>query len=498
MTGQKILILIAFVLYLSAMLYIGYRSAKKTKNSSDFFLAGRQLGPWFTALSAEASDMSAWLLLGLPGVAYFTGLKSAFWTAVGLAIGTYLNWLLVAKRLRKYSIHANNSITIPEFFANRFHDDSNVLKAVSSLIILIFFIVYTASGFLACAKLFTTVFNIPYIAGLIIGVAIILGYTLTGGFLAVCSTDFVQGMLMFVALVATVIVATFRCGGIGETAAKAAALGTQFINPFVDAPGTHFGAMDIVSSLAWGLGYFGMPHILVRFMAIRSNKEVRVSRTIAMIWVLIAMAFALLVGVVGHVFLLPEVFTTQAQAETVFMTTMMRVFPAFIAGVFLCGILAASMSTADSQLLVAASAFSKDIYKAFLRKDASEKKTLFVSRVTILVISMIAIIIALDPTSSVFDVVSYAWAGFGATFGPVILGALFWKKATKNGAVACLIGGGITVCLWKQLSGGIFEVYELLPGFIIGSLALIIFSLTDRHKNPDMEKEFDAYLCIKD
>ena len=498
MNNYQLITALAFALYLGLMLTIGFFTFRKTKSTSDYFLGGRSIGPWFTALSAEASDMSGWLLMGLPGLAYFTGLQEAFWTAVGLLIGTYLNWLFVAKRMRKYSIHAKDAITIPEFLANRFHDKSKVLQTISSIIILLFFIVYTASGFLASAKLFTAVFGMNYYVALFLGVVVILGYTLLGGYLAVVATDFLQGSLMFVALVATGLIALFALGGPAHTFNELATFGEHFINPFVTPPGTTYGFLQILSALAWGLGYFGMPHILVRFMSIRSNKEVKTSRRIAMTWVTIAMAAALLVGVVGKQFLLPLTYKTQSAAESVFIASMQKIFPTFIAGFFLCAILAASMSTSDSQLLVASSAFSKDVYKAFIRKNASDKETLLVSRLTVIAITIIAIFLAMDPNSSIFDIVSYAWAGFGATFGPVIIASLFWRRASKNGAIAAMIGGGLTVIIWKQLSGGIFSIYELLPGFIIASICMVLFSLLEKHPDESVFKDFDAFIAIED
>ena len=498
MNSYNLITSLAFALYLGLMLSIGFVTYKKTHNTSDFFLGGRSVGPWFTALSAEASDMSGWLLMGLPGVAYFTGLQEAFWTATGLLAGTYLNWLFVAKRMRKYTIHAKNSITIPEFLANRFHDKTKTLQTISSLFILVFFVVYTASGFLACAKLFSSVFGMNHYVALFLGVAVILGYTLLGGYLAVVATDFLQGLLMFIALVSTALVAVALLGGPGVTIARLSEFGAHFVNPFVAEAGSTYGFLDILSALSWGLGYFGMPHILIRFMSIRSNTEIKTSRKIAMIWVAIAMAAALIVGVVGKAFLLPVVYESQSAAEAVFIASMQKIFPTFIAGFFLCAILAASMSTADSQLLVASSAFSKDIYKAFLRKKASDKETLAVSRITVVVITIIAIFLAMDPSSSIFEIVSYAWAGFGAIFGPVILASLFWRKASRNGAIAAMISGGITVVLWKQLSGGIFDVYELLPGFIIASLFMLIFSLLEKHPDEEMLAEFDAFTSIAD
>ncbi|MCH3915993.1 MAG: sodium/proline symporter PutP [Spirochaetia bacterium] len=498
MKSSMVATILAFAIYLVILIVIGIKSYGKNSDADDYFLAGRQLGPWFTALSAEASDMSGWLLMGLPGLACFLGLKEAFWTALGLSVGTYLNWLFVAKRLRKYSIHAGNSITIPEYLTNRFHDEKHILSTIASILILIFFTVYTASGFLTCAKLFNSVFGLSYPVALLLGVAVILGYTLLGGFLAVVSTDFIQGILMFIALISTVLFATAALGGFDKTYAAVASIGQEFITPFAKS-GPSFGFMQIVSALAWGLGYCGMPHILVRFMAIRSNKEIKTSRRIAMVWVVIALIAALLMGVIGHAFLAPTTFASQAEAEKVFIISMQRLFPAFIAGIFLCGILAASMSTADSQLLVAASAFSKDVYKALLRKDASDKETLLVSRITVLTVALIAGLLAMDPTSSIFDVVSYAWAGFGASFGPVILLSLFWKKASREGAIAGMISGFVTVVIWKQLSGGIFDVYELLPGFIIALLVMLVIGLVRQDRqDPMVAGQFDEFLAIKD
>ncbi|WP_245523716.1 sodium/proline symporter PutP [Treponema brennaborense] len=495
MNSRMVSVLAAFVCYLSVMVMIGWRYMKKNSSSGDFFLGGRKVGPWMTALSAEASDMSGWLLMGLPGVAYLGGMKEAFWTAVGLIIGTYLNWLLVAKRLRKYTIHTNDAITIPEFFTNRFKDSKRLISAVSVVFILIFFTIYTASGFVACAKLFNSVFNIPYLPALLLGIAVILAYTLLGGYLAVCATDFVQGTLMFVSLVVTAIIMVVSLGGPAEAAVKLSEFGTNFLNPFV--AGGSFGTMSIVSALAWGLGYFGMPHILVRFMGLRSNADVKVSRRIAMIWVVIAFAAALLVGAFGRAYLLPAELSAGA-ADTVFIEAIKKTYPAFIGGLFLCGILAAAMSTADSQLLVASSAFSRDIFKGFIKKDAGEKTTLLVSRITVVAVAAVAFCISLNPNSSIFGLVSYAWAGFGATFGPLVLLSLFWRGTTRNGALAGLISGGITVLLWKPLSGGIFDLYEIVPGFLVCLTVAVVVSLLDKNKNSEILAEFDAYKKLED
>jgi sodium/proline symporter len=489
MTYTNLLTALAFIIYLVLMLIIGFVTMRKTKKTDDYFLGGRNVGPWFTALSAEASDMSSWLLMGLPGVAYFSGLKEAFWTALGLLIGTYLNWLFVAKRLRIYTIQAKNSITIPEFLSNRFHDKSGVIKAIGAVLIILFFVIYTASGFVACGKLFNSVFGMSYYSGLLLGVVVILGYTLMGGYLAVVSTDFLQGTLMFIALAITVFLGINHAGGASYSFESLKAMGSQFVNPFA---GEKYGVMNAISTLAWGLGYFGMPHILVRFMSIKRNEDIKTARRISMVWVFIAMLCALIVGVVGKLIISPA-YASQAAAESVFIDSAKLLFPTFIAGIFLCAILAASMSTADSQLLVASSAFSEDLYKTFIHKRASDKEVLMVSRISVIAITLIAIFLAMDQNSSVFRIVSYAWAGFGATFGPAILASVFWKKATRKGCIAAMISGGVTVIVWKQLHGGLFDLYELLPAFIIATLFLVVFSLLDKSDNSTVEAEFDQF-----
>lgn len=496
-------IIAAFALYLAVVVFIGWSYYKRNENTQDFFLGGRNVGPWVTALSAEASDMSGWLLMGLPGVAYLVGgVWDAVWTAVGLIIGTYLNWLLVAKRLRKYTIHSNDSITIPEFFTNRFKDKSGVLAFVAGIFTLVFFTIYTASGFVACAKLFNSVFGMPYLWALFLGLGVILAYTILGGYLAVCTTDFIQGMIMLMALLITAGLIFVNLGGLaGAPAAVAnfqAAAQTAYedvsLNPVVAKP---FGTMGIVSAIAWGLGYFGMPHILIRFMGIRSNTEVALSRRVAVSWVILAFAGALGVGILGGAYLLPEVLSKNA-AETIFVVSIQKMFPSFVAGIFLCGMLAAAMSTADSQLLVSASAFSRDIFKGVLKKDASEKLTLVVSRLTVFVIAVIAFVMAIDPNSSIFGLVSYAWAGFGATFGPIVLLSLFWRGMTRNGAIAGMIAGGVVTIVWHRLSGGIFDLYEIVPGFAVCLLFAVIVSLLNTNKDPEMLKEFDVYRELAD
>ena len=511
MSAQIVAKIIAFVLYLGFMVYIGLRSAKKNNSSMDFFLGGRKVGPWITALSAEASDSSAWLLMGLPGLCYLGGVKETFWTAVGLIVGTYLNWLFVAKPLRKCTISFGDSITIPEFFTNRFKDKTHLLTIISVFFIVLFFTIYTASGFVACAKLFNSVFGLKYHIGLVIGLVVILSYTILGGYLAVCTTDFIQGALIFVAFVFSAVIAVVSLGGPAEAMAKVSDFSVRAVNGQFGAEmaekfiaNKSFSAMSVISALAWGLGYFGMPHIIIRFMGIRSNAEIKTARRVGTVWMVIAYIGTFIIGSLGTVYLAggdlanPLMILSGGAEETVFSATMQQMYPAFIAGLFLCAILAASMSTADSQLLSASSAVSLDIYKGLINKDADEKTVMNVSRVTVLVIAAIAFVLSLNPASSIFGLVSYAWAGFGSTFGPLVILALFWRGMTNKGAIAGLIAGGVTVVLWHNLKGGIFNVYEILSGFIACLVFAVAVSLLDRNKNPEMLAEFDAYKKMED
>ena len=511
MSAQIVAKIIAFVLYLGFMVYIGLRSAKKNNSSMDFFLGGRKVGPWITALSAEASDSSAWLLMGLPGLCYLGGVKETFWTAVGLIVGTYLNWLFVAKPLRKCTISFGDSITIPEFFINRFKDKTHLLTIISVFFIVLFFTIYTASGFVACAKLFNSVFGLKYHIGLVIGLVVILSYTILGGYLAVCTTDFIQGALIFVAFVFSAVIAVVSLGGPAEAMAKVSDFSVRAVNGQFGAEmaekfiaNKSFSAMSVISALAWGLGYFGMPHIIIRFMGIRSNAEIKTARRVGTVWMVIAYIGTFIIGSLGTVYLAggdlanPLMILSGGAEETVFSATMQQMYPAFIAGLFLCAILAASMSTADSQLLSASSAVSLDIYKGLINKDADEKTVMNVSRITVLVIAAIAFVLSLNPASSIFGLVSYAWAGFGSTFGPLVILALFWRGMTNKGAIAGLIAGGVTVVLWHNLKGGIFNVYEILPGFIACLVFAVAVSLLDRNKNPEMLAEFDAYKKMED
>ena len=511
MSAQIVAKIIAFVLYLGFMVYIGLRSAKKNNSSMDFFLGGRKVGPWITALSAEASDSSAWLLMGLPGLCYLGGVKETFWTAVGLIVGTYLNWLFVAKPLRKCTISFGDSITIPEFFTNRFKDKTPLITIISVFFIVLFFTIYTASGFVACAKLFNSVFGLKYHIGLVIGLVVILSYTILGGYLAVCTTDFIQGALIFVAFVFSAVIAVVSLGGPAEAMAKVSDFSVRAVNGQFGAEmaekfiaNKSFSAMSVISALAWGLGYFGMPHIIIRFMGIRSNAEIKTARRVGTVWMVIAYIGTFIIGSLGTVYLAggdlanPLMILSGGAEETVFSATMQQMYPAFIAGLFLCAILAASMSTADSQLLSASSAVSLDIYKGLINKDADEKTVMNVSRITVLVIAAIAFVLSLNPASSIFGLVSYAWAGFGSTFGPLVILALFWRGMTNKGAIAGLIAGGVTVVLWHNLKGGIFNVYEILPGFIACLVFAVAVSLLDRNKNPEMLAEFDAYKKMED
>lgn len=496
MTAQMIAKIAAFVIYLGIMIYVGLRNASKNNSSADFFLGGRKVGPWVTALSAEASDSSAWLLMGLPGLCYLGGVQESIWTAVGLILGTYLSWLFVAKPLRKCSITFGDSITIPEFLSNRFKDKSHILSIVSVIFIVLFFTIYTASGFVACAKLFNSVFGLNYHAGLAIGLVVILCYTITGGYTAVCTTDFLQGSLIFIAFIVSTLIVVFSIGGVGDS--------INVFKNFQELAGTElkaFDGMGIISALAWGLGYFGMPHIIVRFMGIRSNSEVGKARRIGIIWMIISYIGAILIGTLGTVYLKKFGITLDSvSAETVFSETMKNMYPAFIAGIFLCAILAASMSTADSQLLAASSAVSQDIFKGLIKKNAEEKEVMIISRFTVFLIALIALLLSLNPNSSIFSLVSFAWSGFGGTFGPLILLSLYWKRTTAPGAIAGLICGGITDVVWHYIPASvakIFGLYEILPAFIVCLVVTVLISLLTK---PDAEvlAKFEEYKKMED
>ncbi|WP_226035426.1 sodium/proline symporter PutP [Aquibacillus saliphilus] len=494
--------LITFIVYLLGMLAIGVISYRLTNNLSDYVLGGRRLGPGVAALSAGASDMSSWLLLGLPGAIYASGLGGA-WIAVGLAIGAYLNWQFVAKRLRVYTEVSNNSITIPDFLENRFRDTSHLLRVISAIVILVFFTFYTSSGMVGGAKLFEASFGLSYTQALWIGAIVIVSYTFLGGFLAVSWTDFIQGILMFLALIIVPIRAIMIVGGWDATIDAVGNISPGHLDMVAGV-----GAIGILSSLAWGLGYFGQPHILTRFMALRSAKDVPKARFIGMTWMVLGLYGAVFVGLAGLAFISTEdvgvlsqfgvqVVTNDAgiqmlaDPEKIFIAFSQILFDPIIAGILLAAILSAIMSTIDSQLLVSSSAVAEDFYKAILRKNASERELVWIGRFAVAAIALIATLLATNPESSVLELVSYAWAGFGGAFGPIVLLALFWKGLTRNGALAGIIAGALTVIIWGDfLSGGIFDLYEIVPAFLLNLILAVVISLTGKPA-PEVEAEFD-------
>lgn len=462
---------ITFVVYILFMLLLGYIAYKRTNNLSDYILGGRRLGPLPSALSAGASDMSGWLLLGLPGAAYASGMDS-IWIAVGLLLGTWLNWLLVAKRLRVYSAHANDSLTLPAFFENRFNDTTHVLRVVSAFFILLFFLFYTSSGLVAGGKLFATVFQLDYKIAVVIGTLGVVSYTFFGGFLAVAWTDVVQGLLMFVALLLVPIMAIQADGGLDSMLQAIELKDVAMLDPFSDSTGNAIGVLGIVSLLGWGLGYFGQPHVLARFKAIRNEQDIPMARRIAVIWSAAGLLGALLVGfaAIGY---FPN---TLDDGEKAFMLLVNALFHPVIAGILLAAILAAIMSTADSQLLVSSSALAEDFYKAIFKRQASDKELVLVGRFAVVAIAFFACVLALNPESQVLALVSYAWAGFGAAFGPALIFSLYWHSMTRLGALAGIVVGGVTVVVWGNISGGIFDLYEIVPGFLLASISIVLVS----------------------
>lgn len=490
-------ILIAFLLYFLLMLGIGVFFSNKSESISDYFLGGRQLGSWVTALSAQASDMSSWLLMGLPAAAYLSGLASG-WIAIGLAAGTYLNWKFIAAPLRRFSAASGDAITIPEYLQNRFSSKSVTIRAVCAVIIFVFFLIYTASTFAAGAKLFRYVFGIDYALAVTIGAVIIVFYTFMGGFLAVAWTDFFQGMLMFFAIIVVPVMAMLKMGDVGVTLSTLASQG------YLSLTSTPKGPVSLVSALsdfAWCFGYFGMPHILIRFMAIKNSSMIKKSRIIAMVWVALSLSASVLVGLVGISYLsqFGISYTTAGAAEYVFVDMVIKLAPGFIAGILLSAILAAAMSTADSQLLVTASAVSNDFYKALINKNASEKQLVWISRASVLGISLLAYLLALNPDNTVMGLVSYAWAGFGAAFGPVIIMSLFWKRMTMKGALAGMISGAATILLWENIS--LFSstgIYSLLIGFPVAMLFVYIVSVLDKEPEQEIYDLFERAKTINE
>lgn len=501
--SNSTLITITIIAYLLMMIVIGIIYSRKNKNVSDFYLGGRKLGPIVTAMSAEASDMSSWLLMGLPGVAYLTGGAEAGWTAIGLAIGTYVNWLIVAKRLRIYSQKVN-AITVPDFFSNRYHDKSKVLMGISALIILIFFVPYTASGFSACGKLFSTIFDINYHAAMVISAIVIIAYTCSGGFLAASFTDLIQSFVMTGALIAIVLFGVNQAGGFDAVMDNARSiegyLSLSNIHNTVTGGSDKYSLLTIVSLLAWGLGYFGMPHIILRFMAIKDKNKIKTSRRIASVWVVISMAVAIFIGFIGNLLSKQGTIENLADSETIIIKIALFMSEhgallAIIAGLVFAGILACTMSTSDSQLLAASSSMSENILKGVFKVKMNEKQSMLSARAVLIIIAILGVVLAWDENSSVFRVVSFAWAGFGATFGPVMLASLFWKRSNKYGAIAGMITGGVMVFVWKfciSKLGGAFAIYELLPAFVAALAAIIIVSLVTSAPEKEIVEEFNA------
>ena len=501
MTTAQICIVATIVVYLAAMVGIGAAYSKKNKNTDDFYLGGRKLGPLVTAMSAEASDMSSYLLMGLPGLAVVYGIAEASWTAIGLAVGTYVNWLIVAKRIRIYS-HRINATTIPDFFSKRYHDDKKVLSLLAALIIIVFFVPYTASGFSACGKLFSSLFGVDYKIAMIVSAIIIVVYTTLGGFSAASMTDLIQSIVMTIALFVVVIFGVNQAGGFNAVIENAATLPEYFsLTATGDGMGgtKPYSVLTIVSTLAWGLGYFGMPHILLRFMAIEDSEKLKTSRRIATVWVVISMVVAIFIGTVGVGMIKAGALNDGFDGERIIveiskLLASKGVGFALIAGVILSGILAATMSTADSQLLAASSSASQDIFVSFFKVKLSQKQAMLIARASVIIISVIGVFIALDEDSSIFAVVSFAWAGFGAAFGPLVLFSILWKRTNRAGAIAGMISGGVMVFVWKFLIsrlGGIFNIYELLPAFIVSSIFIVVFSYATDKPSKEIEKEFD-------
>lgn len=508
MTTAQICIMIAIVIYLAVVLLVGVAYSKKTKNVGDFYLGGRKLGPLVTAMSAEASDMSSWLLMGLPGVAYLSGIADAGWTAIGLAVGTYLNWLIIAKKLRNYSAHIG-AITVPDYFSLRYKDKSRILMAIAALVIIIFFVPYTASGFAACGKLFGTLFGIDYHIAMIVSAIVIVGYTSLGGFNAASTTDLIQSIVMTIALVIVLIFGVTKAGGINAVIDNAQSL-SGYLNMFTThntetGGADNYSALTIASTFAWGLGYFGMPHILLRFMAIEDPNKIKTSRRVASVWVVISMAIAIFIGVVGIGMVNNSALAPLDDSETIIiqianLLSQNGIVPALIAGVILAGILASTMSTADSQLLAASSSASENIIGGLFKAKLSETAKMIVARLTLIVISVIGVVLAWDSNSSVFGIVSFAWAGFGAAFGPVVLLSLFWKRSNKYGAIFGMIAGGAMVFIWKYAIaklGGAFAIYELLPAFIFGLIVNIVVSLITSKPEQSIIDDFEAVEKIK-
>jgi len=513
MSGESVQILISMCAYMAVVIGIGVYFAKiANENSENYFIGGRSLGPWVAAMSAEASDMSGWLLMGLPGVAYFYGLSDALWTAIGLALGTYLNWLLVAKRLRNYSSVAGDAITIPDFFSNRFKENKKVIMMIAALFILVFFTVYAASCFVTFGKLFSTLFGANYQFMMIAGAIFVLFYTFLGGFLAESVSDFMQGVVMIIALATVLITGIFVAGGVSTVVENSKQIpgffeffgiaqpvmenGVQQLSALGDplfGAAAAYGFLTVISTMSWGLGYFGMPQVLLRFMAIRKSSELGKSRRIAITWCVISLFAAVSIGIIGRS-MYPAELLSQSAAENIFVILSTNLLPPLLAGLVMAGIIAAAISSSDSYLLIAASAVSKNIYKGVMKKEATDKQVMMISRLTLLLITAIGIVIALDENSVIFTVVAFAWAGFGATFGPLMLFSLFWKRTTIPGAIAGMLTGGGMVFFWKLVlkpMGGVFGIYELLPAFLASCAAIVIVSLLTKEPSQEIQNEFE-------
>ena len=507
MTSAHIIMLITIGIYLAGMVAIGIYCSKDNETVGDFYLGGRKMGPIVTAMSAEAADMSSWLLMGLPGLAYIAGIAEPAWTAIGLAVGTYVNWLVVAKRIRTYT-HELNAITLPDFFSLRYRDDKNILMAIAAVVIIVFFVPYTASGFAACGKLFSSIFAIDYHVAMIISAIVIVAYTVTGGFLAASMTDMIQSVVMSIALLVVVLFGVHVAGGWDAVTTNASNMIDYISLTASHNAETHavtpYGTLTIASTLAWGLGYFGMPHILLRFMAIEDREKLKMSRRIATVWVVISMTVAVVIGVVGNAVSAAGAldFLGGNTSETIIvrMADLMGKYGvpmAIMGGVILSGILSSTMSTADAQLLAASSSISENLMRKFFKVELSTKASIKIARAAVVAIAVVAVFLARNPDSSVFRIVSFAWAGFGSAFGPVVLLALFWRRSNKQGALVGMITGGAMVFIWKFLiapMGGLFAIYELLPAFLLALIVNIVVSLATGEPEKEVTDAYDRVM----
>lgn len=509
MLADQVQHLIAIVAYMAVVIAIGVIFAKRAnKDTESYFLGGRSLGPWVSAFSAEASDMSGWLLMGLPGLAYWSGLASAGWTAIGLAIGTYLNWLIVSKRLRRYSV-AVDAITVPDYFSRRFHENKRVLMTIASVMIIVFFTPYAGSCLMACGKLFSQLFGASYNTMVIVSALFVLTYTFLGGFLAESTSDFMQAVVMILALVLVVVLGIGAAGGLSTVIENAKGIPgflslVTSANPTGEAANgtalfgeaSKYTGLAIASAMAWGLGYFGMPQVLLRFMGIRAEHELTRSRRIATVWVLISLSTAVAIGLIGRV-LYSDAYMVygSGNTENVFILMSTKLLPPLLAGLVSAGILAAAISSSDSYLLISASAVSKNVWQGLIRKNASEKETMWVSRIVLVLITLFAIFVATGKNKVIFSIVDFAWAGFGAAFGPLMLFSLFWKRTTYAGAIAGMIAGGGMVFLWNFVIsklGGVWGIYELLPAFLFSCIVIVVVSLLTKKPSEAIQAEFDS------